>query len=378
MPLPRTRPLALAALLVAAAPAVVRAQSWFEEERSFSLYEENDAFASSDSSYTQGLRLTWDFAVWSDRWNPAFRLTSLYALRDRVTGKRTPAVTRPCRAQTPRSQRPCGTTSVGIGQTMYTPSNLLIEGPQPNDRPYAGYLFAGVTRSVLFKRSQVSSDVIVGVTGPPSLAQLTQGLAHWTWSSDSPQPQGWDNQLRTMLHVTLLNQSVLPRVVEFCLKAKPCDGRYNEGRVADLTPRTELVIGTLMTRVSPGLTLRLGYNFPDVTGLQRIPTTRSWGAEARSLSPWVMGFGTYDHRFVGHNALLSGSVPDGDPGGWRSIGRIGTDHSFGEYAYGVAVGFRYATVVRQWVTRGGEYSPAGGAHRFGAMSLSIHAPARAP
>lgn len=109
--------------------------------------------------------------------------------------------------------------------------NIIRTEVQPDDRPYAGWLSGSFGWSTLqsptarglsnwWSSTQSSTELIVGVTGPPSYAQNTQSLAHWAWSSGSGQPQNWDNQLGTMLHVNLNNHyAARPQLkgFEWCL-----------------------------------------------------------------------------------------------------------------------------------------------------------------
>jgi len=262
-----------------------------------------------------------------------------------------------------------------LGQTEYTPSDLLADTLQPGDRPYAGHLFVSGGWSVTYRRTIVATELMMGVTGPPSLAREAQSLAHWTWSSNSPKPLGWDHQLKTTVHVELVNQ-YLWHALEACRPkdgSRQCDGTYEENRFFDLSPRAELALGSLMTRVSGGAVARLGYRFPDALNVQRIPVTAS-GSERTSKQPWGMVFVMADGRLVGHNALLSGSpLVDGAPSGWRELKRIDTKHTLGEWAYGLAVGSRWASLVWQRAWRGAEYAPGGGSHKYGSIMLALHA-----
>ena len=52
----------------------------------------------------------------------------------------------------------------------------------------------------------------------------------------------------------------------------------------------------------------------------------------------MYAFVTYDERFIGYNALLTGSLADID--GWRKDKTIDAKHMFAEMAYGIALGYR--------------------------------------
>jgi hypothetical protein len=47
-----------------------------------------------------------------------------------------------------------------------------------------------------------------------------------------------------------------------------------------------------------------------------------------------------------------------------------------EHSFGIGAGVTEATLIFQWVTRGAEYAPARGQHRYGSITISVHQPAR--
>ena len=271
---------------------------------------------------------------------------------------------------------------MSIGQAVYTPTDLTTTELVPTERPYAGYLWVGFARTALFRRAQVTSEIDLGFVGPPAFAKEAQRLAHWTWASNRAQPQGWDRQLGNALHLSLINQYSY-RVAQFC--GRECDGTYDEARWFDFTPRASLTAGTLMTRVSFGGTARVGFRIPETTTRQTITVTRAAATQKsespspgwwRRRQPWVMGIASLDGHAVGHNMLLSGSWADNGPGEWRERRQIETVHGVREHSFGIGAGVTEATLIFQWVTRGAEYAPARGQHRYGSITISVHQPAR--
>lgn len=368
-------------------PAVVavsplHAQSWFDRDRSFGVQVENDSFGKngSDSAYTQGLRLAWDFDVWPNWIDAAFPIASFTFKKNAVNA---------CDPRTARSLRPCGVSRLAFGQTMYTPPIITIAALQPTARPYAGYLFGTLGGTMLFERAAVTSELTLGLLGQGALARETQSLAHWTWAEGSAQPLGWHNQLANSWQLTLRNAYSVA-AVEYC--HNKCTGEAREGRIFDIIPTGELVVGSLMRRASVGGTARVGWGFPDLLTAQRIPTTKGASApdgsglspSARALadirrgwrSAWIMVFVGGDARLVQHNAMLSGGWRDTGPRGWQTVRQIETERYVPETTYGLGVGVGRANVSWQRVTRGSEYRPNGGTHRFSAFSIAIFAPTR--
>ena len=365
----------LAALLPASAAAQDEPLQWFKSARAFSLFVENDAFASSDSSYTNGIRLTWDFGVWNGRLNRLHRILTLTPLLDQVAPASF-AVIQPTGCVPyggRRSNRPCGSVSFGLGQTMYTPDSIRDPRLRPQDRPYAGHLFGSVALNSAFEKWQVSSELAFGVMGPSAQARETQSLAHWSWSRNSVKPLGWKHQLHDAVVLSLTNTYAY-RAFEWCL-AGTCNGSASERRIFDVTPRVETTIGLPMTRASAGGTVRVGRHFPDLIGKQRIPTTADVGA-AGEAGPriWYALIGTYDARYVGYNAFVQGGYNDRGAGRWNDIREIALVRGVNEWSLGGTIGLRHASLSASQISRSREYAPGGGRHRFWTIALSLLTP----
>jgi hypothetical protein len=375
----------LAALTIALPSERLAAQAWFDSHRTFSLYDENDALSrSGDESYTQGLRLTWDFLKWTEFARHAERWLSLHGFMDRLPLAGVKRVFDPCSPDRTRGRppTPCGSVSFGLGQTIYTPADITTPALQRTDRPYAGWLFGTVAFNVRDGRWQSSSEGIFGILGPQSHAQSTQSLAHWTWSQASAQPQGWQHQLRNSFHIGLIN-SYGYHFIERCHAGGGCSGTYAEKRWFDFTPRAEFVAATFMRRASLGGTVRVGWRFPDAIIGQRIPATGrpSEGAPGRNRQWWWALFAGADQRAVGYNAFLQGSYADRGPNDWRAMRSITLEGSINEWAIGASAGNRAGSLTAQWISRSPEFASVAIAgqparpqerHAFGAVTFSIN------
>lgn len=386
----------------------------------FSIYIENDAPLNSDTGYTNGLRLSW--AIMRNRpWMQGFVDRSLPGLMDRAMGVHLFGVrwltldplrlsrlglipdkieSKACSPSSQRAEREIGACTIhtlGIAQTMYTPDSLASTRVQPRDQPYSGFLFGTIGVTTLDAPSmrnskswigytEVSHQLILGVTGTPAGAEVTQSLAHWTWSPASKRPLGWGNQLKFAPHVGLLSDIAFrpKRFFEYC--ANMCDGSIDEQRIFDVTPHTELVASTHMVRVSAGATARLGFGFPDMVGTLRIPVAAP-AHKARSecflylvcQRYWAYAFVNADARYVPHNMFLAGGYADGGPSGWKEVREIDPRTSVNEYAVGFAFGNKRMTFRGQHAYRTPEYDVRGAKkpealHGFASFMLSIHPP----
>ncbi len=345
------------AWLAGASPA--HAQGWFDSYRTFSVYVENDVLAkwqddTTDESFTQGLRLTWEFGVWPEWAATTHHRLSLLSL---IKGSRFDRANDSCTPQrTRKAAGGCGVVTFGLGQTMYAPRDIITDDLQTTDQPFAGWLFATMALNTRDGRWQSGTEFVVGVIGPASLARNTQSLAHWTWSQGSAKPAGWNHQLKGSLHGGLM-QSYAAHALEYCSGGRECSGGSDEGRIFDVSPKVELLATTAMVRTSGGAILRIGYGFPDALG-QRIPATAYAAKRTQDRSKWwVAGFAAYDWRAVWHNAFLSGSYADGGPAGWQNVGQIAPRRGINERSLGVTLGNNAFTISVQGVSRSLEWDP---------------------
>ena len=82
----------------------------------------------------------------------------------------------------------------GIGQKIYTPTDINILEYHDYDRPYAGWLFTASTLSYFLKKqTAVNFSLELGVTGSYSLAEKVQKW--WHRLVDYTEPAGWDHQI---------------------------------------------------------------------------------------------------------------------------------------------------------------------------------------
>lgn len=214
---------------VVAAPAS-EARRW---TGAVGLALENDIFAQTDRHYTNGVRMGLLLPPW------------------RSLEERAAAVGR------------TADWGVVLGQQIFTPED--IETPQPieDDRPYAGWLYAGIVlrlrggdpwnlpggRPVLD-----TFELDVGVVGPWSLADTTQRWVHEVLGGD--EPGGWEHQVREWpaLQLSWLRQVRLLRAW------------LPLGLELDLTPHVGVNAGTILVHARAGATLRLGWQLPEDFG----------------------------------------------------------------------------------------------------------------
>ncbi len=81
-----------------------------------------------------------------------------------------------------------------FGFTLFTPTDISVPEPIPDDHPYASLFFVSNTQQTILPDQNVSyqSSLTVGLLGL-EIAEDVQGLIHDLTGSD--QPQGWANQI---------------------------------------------------------------------------------------------------------------------------------------------------------------------------------------
>lgn len=94
------------------------------------------------------------------------------------------------------------TYEISIGQKMYTPYWGSVPLKEDQDRPFAGYLYAGGAYSIFYKDEKVLKlSAEIGTTGPNSLAQDAQKFLHETVGFYKP--AGWEYQIKNEIAVNL-------------------------------------------------------------------------------------------------------------------------------------------------------------------------------
>ncbi|MEY2881789.1 MAG: hypothetical protein RLZZ15_4169, partial [Verrucomicrobiota bacterium] len=153
------------------------------------LYSENDRyFAGTDRHYTNGAKLTVT--------QPAPQKSGVAHALD--------ALGRSLRRFEPYDvshEKVDHKLSYSLGQNIYTPTEIHTTAPQPNDRPYAAWLYGGIA----FQRQQddlfQAIELQLGVIGPMALGRQIQNGVHDFLHI--ARADGWGHQLRNEPGVNL-------------------------------------------------------------------------------------------------------------------------------------------------------------------------------
>jgi lipid A 3-O-deacylase len=186
----------------------------------YSLCWENDAFDNSDANYTNGGSL----AVANERNG---LLGGIWNLPGKAEGRRF--------------------SVYELTQLQFTPTDLNLINPDQNDRPYAGFLYVGLTSFLQNKDSLHGFKLLVGIIGPASLSETLQKATHHIIGSSMP--QGWDYQLKNEPVINLAYE--YRRRIPLLSSASKVD--------IDLVPMGSAMAGNYLVQAEAGMHLRIGY-----------------------------------------------------------------------------------------------------------------------
>lgn len=244
-------------------------------------------------------------------------------------------------------------TTLFFAQYMYTASDIEIAEPSPDDRPYAGWLYAGAALSLINDNRLDRYSVSLGVVGPSSLADTTQKRFH-KWI-DSAEPLGWSAQLRDEPAIDVMYERLY----------RPC-GSSSPGLGIDYIPYFGGNLGNVFIQGRVGVTFRLGMNLPDDFGPSPIrPSAALLSLEPERTHPlrWYV-FASCEGRLVGRNIFLDGNT-------YRSSASVDKKPLVGDLILGASVVFYdNLTITYSYVRRSKEFDTQEFSQEFGSLSIA--------
>ena len=299
----------------------------------FSIKSENDAYVGAgDGHYTNGFQLSWAVESDMDHWSAALGRAMPGWQATEVVG-----------------------TSYRLGHRIYTPKRITLSTPQPDDRPYAGVLYAGASIHGLTRHDgwhqTRSLHLDAGIVGPSSQAEWIQETFHQHIAGDNP--QGWDHQLSDEAFLNLGYEQAWIK-------------RHELGALQfEYGPSAGFAIGNLYTYGSGGFALRIGKGLDRSFGIPSIAPAQSQRAFFRRGEGlgWYL-FAAAEGRYMAHNMLLDGNTgkdsPSVDREPWVADAQVGFAVNWDRWqlAYTVAV-------------RSKEFTTQDGIDSFGSLTLSM-------
>lgn len=305
---------------------------------------ENDRVANTDRDYTNGWRITWlsgsqELPDWAEKLGPLIDWPSFLERKPET-----------------RINRRIG---IGLGQDLYTPTDTATHEAQPDDRPYAAWLYGALTLQSAYTNDDGASrldtfEFDLGVVGPAALGKQTQNTFHEL--INSPTANGWEHQL--------------PNEPAFVLSL---ERKYREPLIGatraddwgvDVLPFVGAYGGTVLTAFSGGAIFRFGQGLARDFGAPRFrPNMASslYFQSERGFAWYV--FGGAEGRAVLHNIFLDGST-------YRNSQSVEKLPFVADYHFGLAVILGDWRLSYTQVFRGREFEGQPKADRFGALAIS--------
>ncbi len=301
---------------------------------------ENDLFSGVDQHYTNGIRVSW-LSPEGDTIAPLQYVRDVLEKLAQDTNK---------------------TTRFGLaaGQDLYTPENRYRTDLITDDRPYAGWLYGGLSLHTVTAREGERKDLEsieldVGVIGPYALGEETQNFVHEVRLIDTF--DGWDNQLKNEIGVAL----------HYERKWRFFDPVSVIGPVQfDAIPHAGASVGNVVTQANTGGAIRLGWNLPrnfgppsiiqGGTSVDRLPQ--------QSISAYL--FATAQGRYVAHNIFLDGNT-------FRNSHSVDKKNWVGDMSFGAALLLGRFKLSYANAFRTKEYEGQKRITRFGSLTASFQA-----
>ncbi len=304
-----------------------------EPGATISLQFENDVLGTDDSDqhYTNGLQLSWQSAP------------------DAV----------PCRLSSWARRSLFFDPDVklylqlALGQNLYTPEDIQTTDLVVDDRPYAGWLHSDFTLIGCTAEAMNVLEVSLGVVGPSAGGE---GMQKWFHGMiDSPDPQGWDNQLHDELALLVGFERRWRNIIDL--------GFW--GLEIDPAPHFDVALGNVFTYAAAGGNIRFGHDLAGDFGPPRLrpgpPGSRAFGAHGALT--WYF-FAGIEGRAMLQNIFLDGNT-------------FGHSHQVDKEPYvadawvGWAVSVMSMRLAANYVMRSKEFKGQKNSDHFGALTMSV-------
>lgn len=301
------------------------------EAGTFNLLIENDVFTGTDKHYTNGLQLSYLSGA-LDPDSIRFKLANVL-----------PGVSTE------------GELRMGwhLGQSIFTPQDTQATTVIPNERPYAGWLYAGF--SIVYNTDDHidTLSMTAGTIGPDAKGEQAQNGFHDLINSE--ESLGWDNQLDNQLGGYIIAERKWRALAQTKIMRLG----------VDIMPHIGVSLGNIEMYANTGFTVRMGNDLDNDFGPPRIrPALPGSGYFVpHDYLAWYL-FAGVDGRYIERNIFLEGDrngVPvDLDVKEW-----------VGDVQAGLVITFSSFRLAYTYVARTREYAEQVEPDKFGSLGLTM-------
>lgn len=302
------------------------------EQRSYvSVTLENDLFGKgTDQNYTNGIRVGWFEA-----------------------GRKPPGITERVDEFIPFLDVN-DTTSVtySLGHNLYTPDDIGSPEQDPDDRPWAAFVYASMGMVTLDEDYLDEYEITLGLVGPAALGEQIQKSVHDVVGS--PEPHGWDNQLKNEPGLILSWQRRWPKSLREDLA----------GTYLSLAPHTGLTVGNIYTYANAGATFKISSQagrWADKPLMVR-PSIPGTGFFPRAKNIYWETFLALEARAMARNIFLDGNT-------FEDSHSVDREPLVGDVSAGFTVTWRRLRVGYTLVYRTREFEGQDQEDLFGAVNI---------
>lgn len=195
-------------------------------------------------------------------------------------------------------------TSYSFGQNLYTPKDISTPIANPNDRPYAAFLYASAGLTSVTNNHSDDLEITIGVIGPLAFGEGAQKSIHKILKAE--EPKGWDHQLSNEPGLILSWQRQWPEAYT-----------HDIGKLTfRAMPHTGASLGNVYTYGAGGVTFQL------------TPKRFQWQSQPLRVRPSIPGNGFFivpeknfawslfaatEGRAMGRNIFLDGNSFESSP-----------------------------------------------------------------
>ncbi|MCV6615420.1 MAG: lipid A deacylase LpxR family protein [Cellvibrionaceae bacterium] len=334
-----------------AATLCIAAVSQAEDRWTSNLYFENDLFTGTDLNYTNGVRLSF---ISPDIDSFLTNREEAYPWVNKINHWLRALHPSPPKRGDVNVQR---NMVLSTGQLMFTPTDRLRRDVDPNDRPYAGWLYGGVGYQARVGDRLHTAELHLGVVGPWAKAHETQDFVHE--ARNIGVFHGWHNQLENELGV----QVVFERKRRYSLTQEPIMGFLD----MDFINHYGASIGNVASYVNAGGEVRIGYRLPNDFGVSMLRPggdNSAPGLGKLTARDWhVYGFVATDVRLVANNIFLDGNT-------FRDSHSVDKEYLVGDVALGAAAIYERWKLSYSHVFRSKEFRQQQEGQAYGSVSIS--------